>query len=59
MNSQNQLSYETLEPKYCEGCGALRFRSMRSAEIYCAECLRKLPQSQGPQKAISGHRRQA
>lgn len=28
----------TLEPKYCEGCGAIRLRPKGSPAIYCERC---------------------
>ena len=31
----------TLEPKYCEGCGAIRLRPAGSAAVYCERCARR------------------
>ena len=31
----------TLEPKYCEGCGAIRLRPAGSAAIYCERCTQR------------------
>ena len=31
----------TLEPKYCEGCGAIRLRLAGSAAVYCERCARR------------------
>ena len=31
----------TLEPKYCEGCGAIRVRPAGSAAVYCERCARR------------------
>jgi hypothetical protein len=42
-----------VELKYCEGCGALCFRSAADDAIYCSECERKLaliPKSAEPDR---------
>lgn len=32
----------TLEPKYCEGCGAIRLRPAGSDAVYCERCAIRL-----------------
>ena len=32
----------TLEPKYCEGCGAIRLRPAGSQVVYCERCALRL-----------------
>jgi hypothetical protein len=38
----------TLEPKYCEGCGAIRLRPSGSEVIYCERCARRLAEIARP-----------
>ena len=37
-----------LEPKYCEGCGAIRLRPMGSEAIYCERCALRLAEIAPP-----------
>lgn len=40
----------TLEPKYCEACGAIRLRPSGSEAIYCERCALRLAEM-APAKA--------
>ena len=44
----------TLEPKYCEGCGAIRLRPAGSAAIYCARCAERLAEMAPAPPAAAG-----
>ena len=38
----------TLEPKYCEGCGAIRLRPAGSDAVYCERCALRLAEMAPP-----------
>ena len=44
----------TLEPKYCEGCGAIRLRPAGSQAIYCERCARRWAEMAPAVPAASG-----
>ena len=41
MQESSPVPFLTLEPKYCEGCGAIRLRPKGSEAIYCERCARR------------------
>ena len=41
MQESSPILFTTLEPKYCEGCGAIRLRPAGSQAIYCERCARR------------------
>lgn len=42
MQESSPIRFLRLEPKYCEGCGAIRLRPAGSQAIYCARCALRL-----------------
>lgn len=41
MQESSPALFITLEPKYCEGCGAIRLRPAGSDAVYCERCARR------------------
>lgn len=44
----------TLEPKYCEGCGAIRVRPAGSQAVYCERCAIRLAEMAPAPPAAAG-----
>ena len=42
MQESSPVLFVTLEPKYCEGCGAIRLRPAGSDAVYCERCALRL-----------------
>jgi hypothetical protein len=53
MQESSPIVLITLEPKYCEGCGAIRLRPAGSAAVYCERCARRWAEM-APAPASSG-----
>jgi len=41
MQESSPAPFITLQPKYCEGCGAIRLRPAGSDAVYCEACARR------------------
>jgi len=48
MQESSSAPLLTLEPKYCEACGAIRLRPSGSEAIYCERCARRLAEIARP-----------
>jgi hypothetical protein len=51
MQESSPISLVSLEPKYCEGCGAIRLRPSGSEAIYCERCARRWAEMAPPSAA--------